>query len=54
MIVVVDTNIIFSALLNNKGKIGEIIFDSHNFFEFFSCRYMRHELSEANHENKKT
>jgi predicted nucleic acid-binding protein len=42
--VIVDTNIIFSALLNTSGTIGDLIFDSENVFEFYSCDYMRFEL----------
>lgn len=50
MKIIVDTNIIFSALLNTSGKIGDLIFDSENVFEFFSCDYMRFEIE--NHWNK--
>lgn len=44
MRVIVDTNIIFSALLNTSGTIGDLIFDSENVFEFYSCDYMRYEI----------
>ena len=44
MKVVVDTNIIFSALLNTNGTIGDLIFDSENVFDFYSCEYMRYEI----------
>lgn len=44
MIIVVDTNIIFSALLNTQGTIGDLIFNSENIFEFYSCSYMRAEI----------
>ncbi len=44
MKVIVDTNIIFSALLNTNGAIGDLIFDSENIFEFYSCGYMRFEI----------
>lgn len=44
MKIVVDTNIIFSALLNTSGSIGDLIFDSENVFEFYSCDYMRIEI----------
>lgn len=50
MKIIVDTNIIFSALLNTSGKIGDLIFDSENVFEFFSCDYMRFEIEK--HWNK--
>lgn len=45
MRIVIDTNIIFSLLLNTKNTIGDIFFDSKNQFEFFSCSYMRIEIS---------
>src|SRR5690606_532709 len=39
-----DTNIIFSALLNSNGTIGDLIFNSDKQFEFYSCGYMRYEI----------
>lgn len=44
MKVIVDTNIIFSALLNTTGTIGDLLFNSANYFDFYSCSYMRHEI----------
>lgn len=44
MKIVVDTNIIFSALLNSNSNIGDIIFNSDKHFEFYSCAYMRYEI----------
>lgn len=44
MKIVVDTNIIFSALLNSNGKIGDLLFNSDKSFEFYSCSYMRYEI----------
>ena len=44
MKIILDTNIIFSALLNTNSTIGELIFDSENVFEFYSCDYMRFEI----------
>lgn len=35
MKVVVDTNIVFSAILNSNGLIGELLFNSGNQFEFY-------------------
>jgi predicted nucleic acid-binding protein len=34
MKIVVDTNIIFSALLNSNGNIGDLLFNSDKDFEF--------------------
>lgn len=50
MKIILDTNIIFSALLNSNSSIGELIFDSENVFEFYSCDYMRFEIE--NHWDK--
>lgn len=44
MKIVVDTNIIFSALLNSDGVIGDLIFNSSRHFQFYSCSYMRFEI----------
>ncbi len=44
MKIVLDTNIIFSALLNSNSNIGDLKFNSDKFFEFFSCNYMRYEF----------
>jgi predicted nucleic acid-binding protein len=44
MKIVVDTNIIFSALLNSNNAIGDVLFNSDIFFEFYSCNYMRYEI----------
>jgi predicted nucleic acid-binding protein len=42
--IIVDTNIIFSVLLNTDGNIGDVLFNSDGVFEFYSCSYMRHEI----------
>jgi predicted nucleic acid-binding protein len=42
--VVVDTNIIFSGLLNTNSTIGELLINSKSSFEFYSCSYMRYEI----------
>lgn len=42
--IIVDTNIIFSCLLNSEGTIGDLIFNSKNIFEFYSNQYMRFEI----------
>lgn len=44
MKVVVDTNIIFSTLLNSNSTIGDFLFNSDKHFEFYSCSYMRYEI----------
>ena len=42
--IVVDTNIIFSCLLNSQGTIGDVIFNSDDVFDFYSNQYMRFEI----------
>ena len=44
MKVVVDTNIVFSALLRTQTTFGEIIFNSGGIFEFYSPQYLRVEI----------
>ena len=44
MKIVVDTNIIFSTLLNSNSTIGDLLFNSDRHFEFYSCSYMRYEI----------
>ena len=44
MKIVVDTNIIFSTLLNSNSTLGDILFNSVKYFKFYSCGYMRYEI----------
>lgn len=44
MKIVVDTNIIFSALLNSSSTIGDLLFNSDKHFEFYTSSYMRYEI----------
>ncbi len=41
---VVDTNIVFSAVLNTQNKIGDLIMNSQDIFEFYACDTLRSEL----------
>lgn len=50
MNIVVDTNIIFSALLNPQGKIGDLLLNSSNIFDFFAPDFILEELN--NHHEK--
>ncbi|MEZ4888735.1 MAG: PIN domain-containing protein [Chitinophagales bacterium] len=43
-IIILDTNIVFSAILNPKSNIGEIIFNNNEQLEFFSTEYLRQEI----------
>lgn len=44
MKIVVDSNIIFSALLRTQTTFGQIIFNSEGFFDFYSAQYLRTEI----------
>lgn len=50
MKVVVDTNIIFSAIISPNNKIAELILKSKNLFEFSAPNQLQRELKE--HEDK--
>jgi predicted nucleic acid-binding protein len=41
---VIDTNILFSGLLNSSGKIGWLLLLSKAHFQFYTCEFLRHEL----------
>ena len=44
MRIIVDTNIVFSALLNSNSRIGRILLDSRDKFQFYSCKYLQKEI----------
>ena len=44
MKLVVDTNIVFSALLNSESRIGQILIGGKRRFSFYSCMFLREEL----------
>ncbi len=50
MKIIVDTNIAFSAILNSESTIGDLIFNSHQIFQFWSCHYLIKEIDK--HWNK--
>lgn len=45
MKIIVDTNIVFSAILNQKSNIGKILIGKQKNCEFFSCNYLKEEIS---------
>lgn len=45
MNIVVDTNIVFSAILNANGLIGDILFNSPDKFRFVSPEFMIEEIN---------
>ena len=44
MRIIVDANIMFSAILNTDGKIGDILLNSHNIFEFIAPRFLKEDI----------
>ena len=50
MIIIVDSNIAFSAILNTESIIGDLILNSDKVFEFWSCHYLLDEIE--NHWDK--
>ncbi len=50
MKIIVDTNIVFSAILNSSSKIGKILLNSKEHFQFYTCNYLRTEIQR--HRNK--
>jgi len=42
--IIVDANIVFSGILNTKGKIGDLLINSENHFEFISPDFLRVEI----------
>jgi predicted nucleic acid-binding protein len=46
MKVVVDSNIVFSAILNSKSKIGQLIINGSKYFDFYSIGLLKEEIIE--------
>jgi len=44
-IIIVDTNIVFSALLNAESKVGEILLNNENQLDFYTSEHLRYEIN---------
>ena len=44
MRIIVDTNIVFSGILNSSGRIGKNLISPKNHFQFFTCDFLKKEL----------
>jgi len=44
MKIVVDTNIVFSALINTNSHIGDMLFNSSSDIEFYTCDLLKEEI----------
>jgi predicted nucleic acid-binding protein len=50
MNIVVDSNIVFSAILNTQSKIGQLIINGSKYFDFYTVGLLKDEIIE--HKNK--
>lgn len=50
MKLVIDTNIVFSAILNPESPIGQIILNGSKYFDFLSIGQLKNEIDD--HEDK--
>ena len=53
MRLIVDTNIVFSGILNSNSSIGELLIKSKNYFSFFSVDQLKTELHKHKEKIKK-
>ena len=42
--IIIDTNIVFSALLNTNSRIGQILINGIKYYDFYSPEYIRLEI----------
>lgn len=50
MKIVVDSNIVFSAILNTQGKVGQILINGSKYFDFYTVGLLKEEI--INHKDK--
>ncbi|MFO7891395.1 MAG: PIN domain-containing protein [bacterium] len=44
--IIIDTNILFSALLNTDSRIGQILINGKRYYDFYAPEYIREEIIE--------
>ena len=44
MKIVVDTNIVFSILLNTQSRLADLLLNTGHIFDFYSCYLLREEI----------
>ncbi len=49
MKIIVDANIVFSAILNTNGKIGDLLINSEKHFDFIAPDFLRTEIKKHYH-----
>ena len=42
--IIVDSNILFSAILNLNGNIGQVLINGQKYYDFYLPKYVRIEL----------
>jgi predicted nucleic acid-binding protein len=42
--ILVDANIVFSAIINSNGKIGDLLINSKKYFDFIAPEFLRFEI----------
>ncbi|MDX1939208.1 MAG: PIN domain-containing protein [Saprospiraceae bacterium] len=50
MKIIVDSNIVYSGILNTQSAIGDILLNTGDLIEFYTCEYLRAEID--NHQNE--
>jgi predicted nucleic acid-binding protein len=50
MKIIIDTNIVFSVLLNTSSRVGDLLLNSDTVFEFYTCNLLKEEI--VNHQDK--
>lgn len=50
MKIIVDSNIVYSAVLNTQSTIGDILLNAGTLVEFYTCEYLREEIDNHQHE----
>jgi predicted nucleic acid-binding protein len=48
--IIVDTNIVFSAILNSNSRIGKLLTMRNDYVQLYSCNYLQYEI--VKHRNK--
>lgn len=46
MKIIVDSNIVFSSILNTQGKLGQLLINGARFFDFYSIGLLKDEILE--------
>lgn len=47
MKIVIDSNIVFSAILNTKSKIGQLIINGSQYFDYYTIGLLKTEIKKT-------